>query len=414
MRRLAPIVLSSALILGACTGPDAEQPRPGQPAPVPTTSPNFSTAAPASPSPSPTGQPETAEPTVEATPTQAPPETHTFTVTEHEAYSNPWALEFLPGTDLLAITERTGTLKLRSPDGSVREVSNVPEVHVAGQGGLGDIVAGPTFETNGTIYLSWVERGEGGSGAVIGTATLDTDAAALSNLTKVWEQSPKVAGNGHFSHRMVIHDDHLFVSSGDRQKLDPAQEMDNLLGKILRLTLDGHPAADNPFQEDAPAAQQFWSVGHRNPLGLAFDADGRLWASEMGPEGGDELNLVKPGLNYGWPAASNGSHYGGGAIPDHTDGDGFEPPKVFWTPSISPGSLMIYRGDLFPGWQGDAFLGGLSGQRLIRVQLDGENATEQENWEMGARIREVEEGPDGAIWLLQDGDAAKLLELRPE
>ncbi|MCG6568312.1 PQQ-dependent sugar dehydrogenase [Tessaracoccus sp. ZS01] len=417
MRVLAPLVLTAALTLAACTGP-GEQPRPGDPAPTPATSPNFTTSAPSAPSPAaPEASSTAAEPTVAESPTaestEPVPETHEFAVTEHEAYTNPWALEFLPGTDLLAITERTGALKLRSPDGTVREVSGVPEVAVAGQGGFGDIVAGPTFETDGTVYLSWVERGDGGSGAVIGTATLDVDAATLSNVTKIWAQTPKVDGNGHFSHRMAIQGDHLFVSSGDRQKMDPAQEMDNTLGKILRLTLDGQPAPDNPFQEDAPAAQQFWSMGHRNPLGLAFDADGRLWASEMGPEGGDELNLIMPGLNYGWPAASNGSHYGGGPIPDHASGDGFEPPKVFWTPSISPGSLMIYQGSLFPGWTGDAFLGALSGEALVRVKLDGETAAEQETWPMGARIRAVEEGPDGAIWLLQDGESALLLELRP-
>lgn len=416
MRRLAPLVLT-ALALAACTGPDGDAPQPGDPAPRPSTSPAFTTAAPAPPETAePTEAAET-EPTVEETaapePTEDLPETHEYAITEQEPYSNPWAMEFLPGTDLLAITERTGALKLRSPDGTVREVTGVPEVAAAGQGGLGDIIAGPTFETDGTIYLSWVEQGDGGSGAVIGTATLDTEAAALSNVTTIWEQTPKVSGNGHFSHRMAIQGDHLFVSSGDRQKMDPAQEMDNTLGKILRLTLDGQPAADNPFQEDSPAAQQFWTIGHRNVLGLEFDAEGRLWASEMGPEGGDELNLIKEGLNYGWPVASMGSHYGGEAIADHTEGDGFEPPLMYWGPETAPGSLMIYDGDLFPAWKGDAFLGALAGQKLIRVNLDGEAATEGEEWDMGARIREVEEGPDGAIWLLQDGDGALLLELRP-
>ncbi|GAA4893453.1 PQQ-dependent sugar dehydrogenase [Tessaracoccus lubricantis] len=413
MRRLAPLVLTAALSLAACTGP-GDQPSPGQPAPTPDTSPNITTAV-ASPSPSSAAPSPDASEAVSPPSTESPtvPETHEFTITEHESFTNPWALEFLPGTDLLAITERTGALKLRSADGTVREVTGAPEVAVAGQGGLGDVIAGPTFEADGTVYLSWVERGDGGSGAVVGTATLDAEAATLSNVTKIWTQTPKVGGDGHFSHRLAIQGEHLFVSSGDRQKMDPAQEMDNTLGKVLRLTLDGQPAPDNPFQEDAPAAQQFWSMGHRNVLGLAFDADGRLWASEMGPEGGDELNLIKPGLNYGWPAASNGSHYGGGEIPDHAAGDGFEPPKAFWTPSISPGSLMIYQGDLFPGWKGDAFLGALSGERLVRVPLDGEVAGTPEEWPMGARIRAVEEGPDGAIWLLQDGEGGKLLELRP-
>ena len=332
---------------------------------------------------------------------------------EHERFDEPWALAFLPGTDTMAITERGGTLKLRDPDGTAREVSGVPDVVVAGQGGLGDLIPGPTFADDGAVYLSWVERGDGGTGAVVGRARLEVEAATLTALDTIWEQTPKVGGNGHFSHRLLIQDEHLFVSSGDRQKFDPAQAMDGNLGKIVRLTLDGDPAPGNPFEAESGVAAEFWSIGHRNPLGLAVDGEGRLWASEMGPQGGDELNHITPGLNYGWPEASNGSHYGGGEIPDHADGDGFEPPKAFWTPSISPGSLMIYTGDLFPAWKGDAFLGALSGEALVRVDLDGEAASTAENWPMSARIRAVAEAPDGAIWLLEDGGRGWLLELRP-
>lgn len=353
-----------------------------------------------------TEQPEPSEPV---------PETHTFTVTEHESFTQPWALAFLPDSEIMVITERVGNLKLRYPDGTIREVSGVPDVVTGGQGGLADVIPGPTFADDGTIYLSWVEGVTGDSGAVVATATLDVEDAALTDLTTIWEQVPKESSRGHFSARLAIHDGHLFVSSGDRQEMEPAQEFDSNLGKILRLTLDGQPAPGNPWAgEDSPVAHQFYSIGHRNPLGIAFDAEGRLWSSEMGPEGGDELNLIEAGGNYGWPEASNGSHYGGDEIPDHTDGDGFIGPKVFWDPSISPGSLLIYQGDLFPGWKGDAFLGALSGQALQRVDLDGENATEAENFPMGERIRAVDEGPDGAIWLLQDGDGGHLLELRPE
>lgn len=332
---------------------------------------------------------------------------------EHEQFDEPWALAFLPGTGTMAVTERGGALKLRDPDGTVRDVSGVPDVVAAGQGGLGDLIPGPTFADDGTVYLSWVERGDGGTGAVVGRARLDVEAATLSAVDTIWEQTPKVDGDGHFSHRLLIQDEHLFVSSGDRQKFDPAQAMDGNLGKIVRLTLDGDPAPDNPWATDGGVAAQFWSIGHRNPLGLAVDGEGQLWVSEMGPQGGDELNLITPGLNYGWPEASNGSHYGGGEIPDHADGDGFEPPKAFWTPSISPGSLMIYTGDLFPAWKGDAFLGALSGEALVRVDLDGEAASPAENWPMGARIRAVAQAPDGAIWLVQDGSRGRLLELRP-
>lgn len=398
MRRLALLPL---LALAGCTAaPAPSAPAPSAPAPSETTTPS-STA------PSPSADPT---PTESSSPI---PETHELDIAEHETFDDPWAMAFLPGTDELVITGRQGDLWLRGP-GGVREVDGAPDVVVAGQGGLGDIIPGPTFEADGRVYLSWVEGDGGGSGAVVGTGLLDVAGARLRDLDVIWEQTPKVSGNGHFSHRLAIQGDYLFVSSGDRQKMEPAQEFDGNLGKILRLTLDGEPAADNPFQgEDSPVAQQFWSMGHRNVLGLAFDADGRLWASEMGPEGGDELNLITPGANYGWPEASNGSHYGGGEIPDHEPGDGFEGPKVWWNPSVSPGSLMIYQGDLFPAWTGDAFLGALSGEALIRVDLDGENAELAEDWPMDARIRAVTEAPDGAIWLLEDGDGARLLELRP-
>lgn len=318
----------------------------------------------------------------------------------------------LPGTDAFAITERGGALKLRDADG-VREVTGVPEVVVRDQGGLGDIIAAPSFSQDGTVYLSWADGTESRSGAVVAKATLDVKAATLSNVERIWEQSPRIDGGGHYAHRLAINDDLLYITSGDRRQFTPAQDFDSHLGKIIRLTLDGDPAPGNPFQDNSSISAQFWSRGHRNPLGLAFDADGRLWSSEMGPQGGDELNLIKPGLNYGWPEASNGSNYDGSDIPDHAPGDGFEAPKVSWNPSISPSSLMIYQGDLFPGWKGDALIGALSGEALFRVDLDGEDATLAANWPMGARIREVEEAPDGAIWLLQDGPDATLLELRP-
>lgn len=406
MRRLAVVAL---LGLTACSA----TPEPSTPEPVtpPDTVAEQTSDAPETPT-------AAAEPTTSAAETAASepvPETHEFTVTEHESFTQPWAMAFLPGSDTMVITERVGNMKLRHADGTVREVSGVPDVVTGGQGGMADVIPGPTFASDGTIYLSWVAGETGNAGAVVGTATLDVAAATLSDLTVIWEQSPKEAKRGHFSARLAIHDDHLYVSSGDRQEMDPAQEFDNNLGKILRLTLDGQPASGNPWAgEDSPVAHQFFSMGHRNPLGIAFDADGRLWASEMGPEGGDEFNLVEAGGNYGWPEASNGNHYSGGEIPDHTEGDGFVAPKLSWNPSISPGSLLVYQGDLFPGWKGDAFLGALSGEALQRVDLDGENATEAENWPMEARIRAVDEGPDGAIWLLQDGDGGHLLELRPE
>ena len=325
-----------------------------------------------------------------------------FQVEPVDRFDSPWAMAFLPDGDLL-VTERTGTLNLRDAETGERvEVGGVPDVAVAGQGGLGDVVVSPTFDDDRTVYLSWVEAGDGGSGAVVGRATLEEgETPTLDGLEPIWRQ-PKVSGNGHFSHRIAFDPDgeHLFVSSGDRQKKTPAQDTSNTLGSIVRMGLDG-------------SSPEIWSHGHRNPLGLEFAPDGTLWSSEMGPKGGDELNLVEAGDNYGWPLASNGSDYDGGEIPDHAPGDGFTAPEAFWTPSISPGSLMIYSGDLFPEWTGDAFLGALSGEALVRVDLDGDTAGETQTFEMGERIRAVDQGPDGAVWLLEDEGAGRLLRLTP-
>lgn len=317
----------------------------------------------------------------------------------------PWAMTFLPDGRAL-ITGRGGKLTLRGTDGRTLEVDGVPEVVHAGQGGLGDVALAPDFEQSRTVYLSWAEAGDRGSGAAVGRATLSEEggAARLDDLRVIWRQQPKVGGNGHYAHRLAFSPDgaNLFVSSGERQKMDPAQDLNTNLGKVVRLTPDGKAAAGNPFADRGGVATEIWSYGHRNPLGLAFDGDGRLWVAEMGPQGGDEINLIRSGANYGWPRVSNGSHYGGGEIPDHADGDGYEAPKVWWNPSVSPGSLMIYRGSMFPQWQGDAFVGALSGESLIRVDLDGNAANKGDQWELDQRIREVEEAPDGAIWLLTD------------
>ncbi|MFX0539078.1 PQQ-dependent sugar dehydrogenase [Ornithinimicrobium sp. Y1847] len=337
-----------------------------------------------------------------------------FTITEHGSFDEGWAMDFLPGTDHLLIAERVGALQLRDQDsGEVTEVTGTPEVHHAGQAGLHDVIAGPTFEDDGTIYLSWVRSTDQGVQGVVGRGTLDVDDASLSDIEVLWEQTPQ-SGNGHFSLRMLVHDDHLFVTSGDRQELDPAQGLDTNLGKVVRLTLDGEPAPDNPWADEGGVAEEFWTLGHRNPLGIAEDSTGQLWVSEMGPQGGDELNLLEPGENYGWPEASMGVHYGGGDIPGHQEGDGYRAPAAYWVPAISPGNLLIYSGDLFTGWQDSALLGGLSGQTLVRVDLDGQDAEVADQWDMGSRIRAVDEAPDGSIWILEDGAGGRLLELRPD
>ena len=343
-----------------------------------------------------------------------------FTVQEVASFSTPWAIDFLPGsgvplTKMALVSEKEGKLWLvDTASGAKQAVTGVPAVNAAGQGGLGDVVVHPGFAGNQRIYLSLVEKGEGGNGAVLGYGRLilGKGAPRIDGFKIIWRQAPKVSGNGHFSHRIAFGPDGLlYLSSGDRQKFTPAQDMGGNLGKVLRLTDEGLPAPGNPWAAQGGIAAQFWSIGHRNALGLAFAPDGKLWESEMGPEGGDEVNLIVAGKNYGWPKASNGSNYGGGDIPDHKAGDGFEPPKVFWTPSISPGGLMIYSGDKFAGWKGDALVPALSGEALIRVDLDGDKAVKAEQWGMDARIRAVEQGPDGSVFLLED--AGRLMRLEP-
>lgn len=400
---------AALLTMAACS---PAQPQASPPAGPPTTTTFPQTAAPESAA-------TATAPAPGSTVLRTGPDGRPFTVAEEAKFDEPWAMAFLPGTDYLAITERSGRLHVRNQQtGQLIEVTGVPEVANAGQGGLGDIVPAPTFAEDSTVYVTWAERGQGGSGAVMGRARLviEGNQARLDGLTTIWTQEPKVTGNGHFAHRIAFSPDgqHLFLTSGDRQKMTPAQNLGNTLGKVLRLEPDGTAAEDNPFtNRGGGVTSQIWTYGHRNPLGIAFAPDGNLWISEMGPQGGDEVNLIEPGKNYGWPNASNGSQYGGANIPDHRPGDGYEGPKVWWTPSVSPGSLMIYDGELFPGWQGDAFMGALSGQALIRVDLDGTNASKADQWDMGARIREVGQAPDGSIWILEDEGAGRLLKLTP-
>ena len=378
------------------------------------------TSAPTSPAPTPSSGTTSTGTTSSGTTSSGA--SGAFTIEQVATYAEPWAMTFLPGTEYAAITERGGRLVVRDLGaGTDLDVAGVPQVRAQGQGGLGDIIAAPSFDHDQRVFLSWVEAGDGATaGAVVGAGRLviDGDGARLENLNVIWRQEPKVDGSGHFSHRLAVSPDgqHLFVSSGDRQQMTPAQELTNDLGKILRLNLDGSPAAGNPFADQGYPASEIWSYGHRNPLGLAFDADGRLWSSEMGPKGGDEINLIESGANYGWPKASNGSHYDGTEIPDHTAGDGYAAPKLSWNPSISPGSLMIYTGDAFPQWRGDAFVGALSGTSLLRIDLDGKSAVAGDRFDdgpLGTRIREVEQAPDGTIWVLQDGADGALLHLTP-
>jgi len=332
-------------------------------------------------------------------------------------FESPWAMTFLPDGRML-ITEKAGTLYLVSADGQQRlAVAGVPSVSSAGQGGLMDVVLHPGFAQNRLVYFSYSAVGEGGKGVVLARGVLDAGAQpSLQKVETLFRGSPLVEGDGHFAGRIAFSaDGFLFFTCGERQKFDPAQDPKATLGKVLRLKDDGTPAAGNPLIDKGfhPAV---WSYGHRNPLGIAFDASGNLWQQEMGPMGGDEVNLILPGRNYGYPIVSDGDHYGGKPIPDHVTRPEFEAPKVSWNPVISPGGLMVYSGKLWPEWKGDLFIGGLSSQALIRVDVDGTNARKGNQWPMGERIREPQEGPDGAIWLLEDGQRGakgRLLKLTP-
>ncbi|MFL9840174.1 PQQ-dependent sugar dehydrogenase [Sphingomonas sp. ST-64] len=342
-----------------------------------------------------------------------------FKVTPVADFDAPWAMTFLPDGRML-VTEKAGQLVLLSADGKTKTmVSGVPTVDSAGQGGFMDVVLAPDFATSKRVYFSFSESGAGGKGVVLARAMLsDGDAPALTGVERLFQATPYVEGNGHYSGRIAFAPDgkHLFFTNGERQKFDPAQDPKATLGKVLRLTLDGKPAGDPGLTAKGfhPAV---WSYGHRNLLGIAFDKAGNLWEQEMGPKGGDEVNLVLPGRNYGYPIVSDGDHYDGRDIPDHSTRPEFEAPKVSWNPVISPGGLIVYSGKMFPQWAGDLFIGGLSSQALVRVDVDGTTAAKGDQWPMGARIREVEEGPDGAIWVLEDGgrgSEGRLLKLTRE
>jgi len=342
---------------------------------------------------------------------------HPFTTEAIASFDEPWAMEFLPDGRML-VTEKKGRLLVVSTvDGSTTLISGVPDVDYGGQGGFGDVILHPDFAENSRIYLSYVESGDDdvrGAAVVSASLSLVPGSESLSAVEVIWRQQPKVTGRGHYGHRLLFSDDgYLFVSSGERQKFDPSQDMSGNLGKILRLNDDGSVPGDNPFASRGGVTAQIWSLGHRNPLGIAFDADGRLWNIEMGPRGGDELNLVLRGKNYGYPIVSNGRHYSGKNIPDHDTRPEFEAPKVWWTPVISPGGFMIYSGELFADWEGHGLIAGLTAQALVRIEFDGENASEAERYVMGKRMRAVKQGPEGAIWMLEDGGEGRLLKLTP-
>lgn len=405
----------------------------------------FSTAACSNPSTvSPSNNKSTATESKEISTSDNDTQTATQTTTQKETskpdfttkaiatFDEPWAMTALPIADSkapkLLVTQKTGELFIvDTATGNKTKIEGVPTVAYGGQGGLGDIIVAPDFATSNTVYLSYAEAGTGSDsnkfGAKVIKATLsglETATPTLQDITPIWQQSPKVTGQGHYSHRLLFSPDgrYLYISSGERQKKEPAQDMSMNLGKIIRLYADGSVPKDNPFVNDSnDIASQFWTMGNRNVLGIRFDESGRLWANEMGPKGGDEFNLIEKGKNYGWPIVSNGRNYSGTPIPDHDTRPEFEMPKMTWTPVISPSSLSLYRAGShndFPALQGDFLISGLSSKALIVVSVDeDDSATERYRYDMGERVRSVL-AVDGQVWVLEDGDGGRLLRLLPK
>ena len=335
-------------------------------------------------------------------------------------FSYPWSMSFVNDNTML-VAVKGGKLWLVYSSGKKFLVAGVPNVSVGGQGGLGDVVVHPNFQQNKLIYFSYIDSDSKSpkyKGAVVARGILHiSESPRLNDIETIWTQTPKVKGTGHFSHRIAFgpigsrQEGKLFITSGDRQVRVPAQDFGSALGKIIRLNEDGSVPVDNPFQDEGELARSFWTLGHRNALGISFDEEGRLWSHEMGPRHGDELNLIKSGKNYGWPLVSEGNHYDGLVIPNHDTRVDFEAPIIFWLPTIAPSGLIFYSGDLFDEWKGNALVGGLKSRALIRIEIEGSTATEVERFEWGSRVREVEQGPDGSIWILEDAPKGRLIQL---
>ncbi len=332
-----------------------------------------------------------------------------FVAKDVARFDSPWAMAFLPDGRML-VTEKAGRVFLLSNDGGKRtEIAGAPVVNSDGQGALGEVAVDPDFARNGLIYISYSSAGSP-NGIELMRARLVGNRLVEPKI--LYKAHPQLSG-GHYAGRIAFGPDgHLFLSLGERQKFTPAQDPKGVLGKILRLDRNGRAAAGNPLADKGFDAA-VWSYGHRNPLGLTFDLEGRLWDVEMGPKGGDEINLILPGRNYGWPMVSNGDHYDGRPIPDHPTRPDLEAPRVSWNPAISPSSMLVYRGKMFPSWRGKALVTALSGKMLLLVDLGTDSSMEVARYSMGARIRSAAEAPDGSVYVLEDGKDAKLLRLTP-
>ncbi len=331
--------------------------------------------------------------------------------------NSPWGMTFMPDGNML-VTERVGRLRIVSPDGRISEpVTGVPKVFAMQQGGLLDVEIDPDFTQNSIIYLSYAEPEGAKAGTAVAKAKLVD--GKLENLQVIFRQVPKTVGAQHFGSRLVFaRDGNLFITLGDRgSHIEEAQNLSNHLGKLIRIRPDGSVPNDNPFVKNSKAKPEIWSYGHRHIQGAALNPNtGELWIHEHGPRGGDEINIPKPGKNYGWPEASYGVHYSMAPIKDEHAAQGFEEPIYYWTPSIAPSGMIFYSGSLFPGWRGNLFIGALAGTHVARLVVDGNKiAGEEQLLKNTLRFRDVEQGPDGAIYLLTDEEAdGKVLKIVPK
>ena len=330
--------------------------------------------------------------------------------------THPWGMAFLPDGRLL-VTERPGRLRVVSPDGQASApVQGVPAVFAEGQGGLLDVALDPDFTGSRRIYLSFAEAGPNGTASTaVARGRLDETATRLQEVQVIFRQEPKVSGGNHFGSRLAFSPQgQLFVTSGERFKFQPAQDLASGLGKVMRINPDGSVPPDDPFVGRADARPEIWSYGHRNVQGAAINpATGALWIHEFGPRGGDELNIPEPGRNYGWPLVSWGRHYTGEAIPAPTTRPDLAGSVRHWTPVISPSGMIFYTGDAFPGWHGNILIGGLTARGIIRLELNGNNVTGEHRIALGHRIRDVEQGPDGTIYAATDEGDGEILRLMP-
>ena len=379
---------------------------------------------------------------------QPPEASLPFTLTKVTTLNLPWRIAFLPDGRML-ITEKPGALQLVTQAGAKTAVANVPAVLSRGQGGMLGVFLSPHYASDHLVYLTYAEPHDDGSSLALARARLKLSdgAASLEDLHVIWRDGEGGQG-GQFGAQIAFSPDskYLFLTVGDRQRMTPAQDPNQPLGKILRLTLDGKPAPGNPWAgklgaatvpiinppadtekaKTAPVIRTYtfpgpnltpsetWTSGHRTPYGLAFAPDGRLWEVEHGPKGGDELNLIEPGKNYGWPLVSYATNYNGVPIDSPVTRPDLAEPVLYWTPVIAPGNLIFYHGAMFPQWNGSALVSGLATQSLSRIIIKGETATSAERWMVGFRVRDVEVAPDGALWLLQDSNPGGLYRVTPK